>query len=116
MPSSIHNIGIHNDGNDEKNNLGIITASAGNHAQGVALASKMNNLPCTIVMPTKAPTSKIAATKSYGAKVILEGEDYDESLLLSKKIAKDKNLYQDISHFLDMDKTVLTITFVLYFF
>jgi threonine dehydratase len=85
-----------NSSNDDnhKSNLGIIAASAGNHAQGVALASKMNDLPCTIVMPNKAPTSKIAATKSYGAKVILEGEDYDDSLLLSKKIAKDENLYQ----------------------
>jgi threonine dehydratase len=78
----------------QKNSLGIIAASAGNHAQGVALASKMNNLPCTIVMPTEAPTSKIAATKSYGAKVILEGEDFDDAFLLSEKIAKDKNLYQ----------------------
>ena len=79
---------------DKKNNLGIIAASAGNHAQGVALASQMNNLPCTIVMPTKAPTSKIAATKAYGAKVIVEGEDYDDSFILSEKIAKDENLYQ----------------------
>ncbi|HXT83149.1 MAG TPA: pyridoxal-phosphate dependent enzyme [Verrucomicrobiae bacterium] len=79
---------------DKKNNLGIIAASAGNHAQGVALASQMNNLPCTIVMPTKAPTSKIAATKAYGAKVIVEGEDYDDSFLLSEKIAKYENLYQ----------------------
>ncbi len=78
----------------EKRNLGIIAASAGNHAQGVALASKMNNLKCTIVMPTKAPISKIAATKAYGAKVIVEGEDYDDSFLLSEKIAKDENLYQ----------------------
>ena len=86
-----------NNGNKEvvdKNDLGIIAASAGNHAQGVALASKMNNLPCTIVMPTEAPTSKIAATKSYGAKVILEGKDFDDALLLSEKIAKDENLYQ----------------------
>jgi threonine dehydratase len=82
------------DSSSKKNSIGVIAASAGNHAQGVALASKMNNLPCTIVMPNNAPTSKIAATKSYGAKVILEGEDYDDSLLLSKKIAKDENLYQ----------------------
>ncbi|MDQ4073035.1 MAG: threonine ammonia-lyase [Thermoproteota archaeon] len=76
------------------NIIGIIAASAGNHAQGVALASKINNLPCTIVMPTKAPPSKIAATKSYGAKVILEGTDYDDALQLSRKIAKDEDLYQ----------------------
>ena len=101
VPASniINNGGINNTSNScngdiNKNNLGIIAASAGNHAQGVALASKMNNLPCTIVMPTEAPTSKIAATKSYRAKVILEGEDFDDALLLSEKIAKDENLYQ----------------------
>ena len=93
--SNSHNISRSNKASSsEKGYLGIIAASAGNHAQGVALASKMNDLPCTIVMPTKAPSSKIAATKSYGAKVILEGEDYDDSLLLSEKIAKDESLYQ----------------------
>ncbi|MGN6346521.1 MAG: threonine ammonia-lyase [Candidatus Nitrosocosmicus sp.] len=88
------NYNISNRNHGKKNSLGIIAASAGNHAQGVALASKMNNLSCTIVMPTKTPTSKIAATKDYGAKVIVEGEDYDDSFLLSEKIAKDENLYQ----------------------
>src|SRR5919112_3998139 len=97
--SNIINDGNNNTSNSSnrdinKSNLGIIAASAGNHAQGVALASKMNNLPCTIVMPPEAPTSKIAATKSYGAKVILEGKDFDDALLLSEKIAKDENLYQ----------------------
>jgi threonine dehydratase len=92
---------VRHDNNDDSticgsdgNILGVIAASAGNHAQGVALASKMNNLPCTIVMPTKAPPSKIAATKSYGAKVILEGSDYDDAFQLSRKIADDENLCQ----------------------
>ena len=92
--SSSNNTSSGNSSSGCETSLGIIAASAGNHAQGVALASKMNNLPCTIVMPAEAPTSKIAATKSYGAKVILEGEDYDDSLLLSKKIAEDENLFQ----------------------
>ncbi len=57
--SSIINSDNHNTSNSNnimKSSLGIISASAGNHAQGVALASKMNNLPCTIVMSTEAPT------------------------------------------------------------
>ncbi len=49
-----------------------------------------------MVMPTKAPTSKVAATKSYGDKVILEGEDNDESFLLSKEIAKDEKFISDL--------------------
>jgi len=96
MSNNIYSISQNGNGNINSggNSIGIIAASAGNHAQGVALASKINNLPCTIVMPTKAPPSKIAATKSYGAKVILEGTDYDDALQLSRKIAKDENLYQ----------------------
>lgn len=79
---------------DNRKINGIIAASAGNHAQGVALASQLNKLSCTIVMPTKAPPSKISATKAYGAKVILEGESYEDSLALAQKIAKDQHLYQ----------------------
>jgi threonine dehydratase len=70
---------------------GVIAASAGNHAQGVAFASRMNNVDCTIVMPKNASPAKIAATKSYGAKVILDGTDYDEAYDLTKKIAEKEN-------------------------
>lgn len=73
---------------------GVIAASAGNHAQGVAYAAATNNIPCTIVMPTNVHPSKINATKGYGAKVILEGKDYDDSLSYSKTIAKKERLYQ----------------------
>lgn len=58
---------------------GVIAASAGNHAQGVAFAAKAAGLDATIVMPEGAPLSKITATKGYGAKVILSGECYDEA-------------------------------------
>ncbi len=81
---------INNIPNDVKKN-GVIAASAGNHAQGVAYASSMNKIPCTIVMPKNASPAKIAATKSYGAKVIRYGNDYDESSASIKEIAEKEN-------------------------
>ncbi|RSD28644.1 threonine ammonia-lyase [Mesobacillus subterraneus] len=59
---------------------GVVAASAGNHAQGVAYSSKMLGIPCTIVMPKGAPLSKVLATRRYGAEVILEGAVFDEAL------------------------------------
>jgi len=61
-------------------NKGVVAASAGNHAQGVAYSSQMLGIPCTIVMPKGAPLSKVLATKQYGAEVILEGSVFDEAL------------------------------------
>ncbi|MCL6573824.1 MAG: threonine ammonia-lyase [Bacillus sp. (in: Bacteria)] len=61
-------------------NKGVVAASAGNHAQGVAYSSQMLGVPCTIVMPKGAPLSKILATKDYGAKVVLEGAVFDDAL------------------------------------
>lgn len=58
---------------------GVIAASAGNHAQGVAYSARTLNIPCTIVMPKRAPISKLLATESYGAKVILEGDTFDDA-------------------------------------
>lgn len=81
---------INNLSKDLKQN-GVIAASAGNHAQGVAYASSMSNIPCTIVMPQNASPAKISATKSYGAKVILYGNDYDESSSSIKEIAEKEN-------------------------
>lgn len=60
---------------------GVIAASAGNHAQGVAYSSQMLDIPCTIVMPKGAPLSKILATKKYGAEVVLKGDVFDDALL-----------------------------------
>ncbi|RLL44865.1 threonine ammonia-lyase [Oceanobacillus piezotolerans] len=59
---------------------GVVAASAGNHAQGVAYASKMLGIPCTIVMPTGAPISKVQATEAYGAEIILHGASFDDAL------------------------------------
>ena len=74
--------------NEEKKN-GVVAASAGNHAQGVAFASSLEKIPCTIVMPKNASPAKVAATRGYGAKVILEGINYDESSAKAKEIAKN---------------------------
>jgi len=63
---------------DEKER-GVIASSAGNHAQGVALAALKANITSTIVMPEGAPLAKVQATKSYGAKVVLHGQVFDEA-------------------------------------
>ncbi|AJM92564.1 threonine ammonia-lyase [Nitrosopumilus piranensis] len=74
---------------DDEKKHGVVAASAGNHAQGVALASALEKIPCTIVMPKNASPAKVAATKGYGAKVILEGINYDESSAKAKEIANE---------------------------
>jgi len=80
---------------------GVIAASAGNHAQGVALASKKLGLSATIVMPKTTPGIKIEAVKSHGAKTILFGDNYDEACEYAIKLASKKKLdfihpYDDI--------------------
>lgn len=65
--------------NKEKKQYGVIACSAGNHAQGVALAASMNGIKSTIVMPKGAPIAKVTATRNYGAEVILHGDVYDET-------------------------------------
>ncbi|MEM2160594.1 MAG: threonine ammonia-lyase [Candidatus Nitrosotenuis sp.] len=72
----------------EEKRHGVIAASAGNHAQGVAYASKLEKIPCTIVMPLTASPAKVAATRGYGAKVILDGINYDESWAKAQQISK----------------------------
>ena len=73
----------------EEKKYGVVAASAGNHAQGVAFASSLEKIPCTIVMPKNASPAKVAATIGYGANVILQGVNYDESYSKAKKIAKE---------------------------
>src|SRR5256886_11060491 len=58
---------------------GVIAASAGNHAQGVAIAAAQHKVPCTIVMPETAPLVKVMATQGYGATVVLHGFNYDDA-------------------------------------
>ena len=64
---------------EEEKSKGVIASSAGNHAQGVALAAKENGIPCVICMPDGAPISKVEATKAYGAKVCLVKGAYDDA-------------------------------------
>ena len=69
---------------------GVIAASAGNHAQGVAYAAMIKKIPCTIVMPENASPAKVAATRSYGAKVIRRGTNYDDAWEATQQIAKSE--------------------------
>ncbi|QMU55580.1 MAG: threonine ammonia-lyase [Nitrosopumilus sp.] len=73
----------------EERKQGVVAASAGNHAQGVAFASSLEKIPCTIIMPKNASPAKVAATRGYGAKVILDGINYDESSSKAKEIADE---------------------------
>src|SRR5882762_6550888 len=71
---------------------GVIAASAGNHGQGVAVAAQLAGVAATIVMPSQAPLAKVAATKGYGARVILCGEVFDEAHAEAVRIAKEEGL------------------------
>ena len=77
---------------DKQKSLGIIAASAGNHAQGVALACKKLKIKCNIVMPLTAPENKLNSVKRLGAKVTLFGENLAEALVKADEIGKKKKL------------------------
>ena len=74
---------------DDERARGLITASAGNHAQGVAYAAKCFGVKATIVMPTTTPLIKVNRTKSYGADVVLHGDVYDEACEHAYKLAEE---------------------------
>lgn len=84
---------------------GLITASAGNHAQGVAYAAQLMNAKAIIVMPTTTPLIKVNRTKSYGAEVVLHGDVYDDSCKFALKMAEEQG-YTFIHPF--DDETVAT--------
>jgi threonine dehydratase len=77
----------------EQKKRGIIAASAGNHAQGVALGGTMAGIHSTVVMPEAAPLAKVQATKEYGANVILYGKSFDESLARAMEIQQETGAY-----------------------
>ncbi|WFQ90704.1 threonine dehydratase [Mycoplasma feriruminatoris] len=77
---------------DEEKKHGIIAASAGNHAQGVAYAATNLGLKSTIVMPENAPVAKIQATEKYGGKVVLSGRYFDDALAKAMEIKEKENL------------------------
>lgn len=87
---------------EEEREKGLITASAGNHAQGVAYAAKLYGVKATIVMPTTTPLMKVNRTKSYGAEVVLYGDVYDEACAKAYELA-EKNGYTFIHPFDDLD-------------
>ena len=84
----------------EERDKGVIAASAGNHAQGVALAASVYGCQSTICMPKHAPLSKIAATRSYGANVVLFGDFFDEAAAKANELA-EKNGYTFVHPFND---------------
>ncbi|QNO14879.1 threonine ammonia-lyase [Alkalicella caledoniensis] len=77
---------------EEGKREGVIAASAGNHAQGVAFAATKSNMLSKIVMPEGAPITKIMATQGYGAEVILKGLTYDDCYQHAMELAKEKKL------------------------
>ncbi len=87
---------------DEERGRGLITASAGNHAQGVAFAAKKFGCKAVIVMPTVTPLIKVNRTKSYGAEVILHGDVYDDAYAYACELA-EKEGYTFVHPFNDID-------------
>lgn len=86
----------------EEKQKGLISSSAGNHAQGVAYAAQKLGVKATIVMPKTTPLIKVEATKSYGAEVVLFGDCYDEAYEEAVRLQKEKN-YVFIHPFNDLD-------------
>ena len=77
---------------DEQKARGLVTASAGNHAQGVAYAAQAAGVEATIVMPTTTPLVKVNNTKDYGANVVLHGETFDDAAELASRLSREKGL------------------------
>jgi threonine dehydratase len=75
---------------DDERSRGVVAASAGNHAQGVAFAAALLGAKATVVMPEGAPLPKIAATRSYGAEIILHGERIEDALSCATALASDR--------------------------
>ncbi len=87
---------------EEERSRGLITASAGNHAQGVACAAQKFGCKATIVMPTVTPLIKVNRTKSYGAEVVLHGDVYDDACAYALQLAEE-NGYTFVHPFDDLD-------------
>ena len=84
--NAIHNL------DDATRQRGVVTNSAGNHAQGVALAAKLFGVPAVIVMPEHAPLTKITATRALGAEVVLSGATFDDAGITARQIEAERNL------------------------
>ena len=77
---------------DEERAHGVICASAGNHAQGVAMSAQKFGVRAVIVMPEATPLLKISGTKALGAEIILQGDNFDEAYAFALEYAKEHNL------------------------
>jgi len=77
--------------NDKEKELGVVAASAGNHAQGLAYSANHYKIDATIIMPEATPLTKVSGVKSYGAQVILHGANYDEAYEYAISYAKENN-------------------------
>ena len=89
----------------EEKEKGLITASAGNHAQGVAFAAKASGCKAVIVMPTITPLIKVNRTKALGAEVILYGDVFDDACEKAKELAKEQG-YTFVHPFNDLDVSI----------
>ena len=87
---------------DEEKARGLITASAGNHAKGVAYAARLAGVKATVVMPTTTPLIKVNRTKGYGAQVVLEGDVFDEACAHAYRLAEEHG-YTFVHPFDDLD-------------
>ena len=88
---------------EEEKRKGVIASSAGNHAQGVALAAQKLGIKAVIVMPKYTPLIKVEATRQYGAEVILAGEEYDDAYNYAREL-QEKEGYVFIHPFNDDDR------------
>ncbi|MHB1682743.1 MAG: threonine ammonia-lyase [Bacilli bacterium] len=77
---------------EQERKAGVIAASAGNHAQGVAYAARMLGIPCVIVMPESASLSKVEATRGYGAQIVLHGQSYDDAYAKACELRDDTGM------------------------
>ena len=77
---------------EEEKRRGVVCSSAGNHAQGVALAAKIHGIKAVVVMAENATPSKVAATRAYGAEVVLHGTIWDEANEKAKELVRDRGL------------------------
>jgi threonine dehydratase len=78
--------------NEDARQRGVVTNSAGNHAQGVALAAQLYGVPATIVMPEHAPLTKVTATRGMGAEVVLYGASFDDAGVMARQLQAERNL------------------------
>jgi threonine dehydratase len=74
---------------DDEKQRGVVTGSAGNHAQAVALAAKLHGIKATIVLPEFAPLTKVVATRNFGAEAILHGKTFDEAVAYSRQLGQE---------------------------